>query len=473
MKRLLAMICAICALCQPFCGFAAPSGEAGGGAAREPSGVTITLVIPDPAEPAPPAEKQEAGGRKAPGAQEAPETPEAPGEPEAPETRAPQEAPAAEAYPSDVAETRENGGRQITKTYELGAGESPGAIPRGPFERDGWRYALADITRRETASAETREHAETATISTDTKDLEKILPQLPQTMEYAAEDGFAGILALDVASIAVETAGTKTSSYAMSVTREYPRLSASDASLVPKTVEDRGKTFALAGVEWKAGGAVAVDGEQIPEHYTAVATYTATGKSTKATGYSTSAVYRGTLARLSQGKTVYAAQFIGEEMPEPPETAAAPALPGASGENPRAGCGQEAAGGTAAAGTAPGASPEPAAAAPTPAPQADPAVAAAGAPPAATAAPPASGQEAALAENPQPAAEPSAPAESGAPGFAAAGACAPIAAAFLAAAVALAALFLAKRRAKRHEKNDHHASSPADSGDGGSPRPRG
>jgi hypothetical protein len=105
----------------------------------------------------------------------------------------------------------------------------------------------------------------------------------------------------------------------MSVTREYPRLSSNDTSLVPKQVEDRGKTYTLAGVDWRAGNNVTVDYDALPEYYTAIATYTATGTSTKVTGYTTTAVYTGTLAKLSQGKTVYTAYFEGAEIRTPPE----------------------------------------------------------------------------------------------------------------------------------------------------------
>ena len=138
-------------------------------------------------------------------------------------------------------------------------------------------------------------------------------------MEFAADDDFVGILTLDAASIKVETAGTKTTSYEMKVTREYPRLSTNDTSLVPKTVTENGKTYTLAGVDWRVGNYETVDYEQLAEYYTAYATYTATGSSTKVTGYVTTAIYNGTLAKLTQGKTVYTAHFLGEEIRTPLE----------------------------------------------------------------------------------------------------------------------------------------------------------
>jgi hypothetical protein len=246
-------------------------------------------------------------------------------EPEAEPEPAPTPSAGMKLYPMDVTEHFEGGRRQIVKTYELSPLDSPADIPQADFGLGGWNYSLTDILKHETANAETRDHKESVTLNTDTKELEKILALLAPTLEYKAEDGFAGILSLDAASIKVETAGTKTTSYGMKVSREYPRLSANDTSLVPKTVTENGKTYNLAGVDWKVGNYSTVDYEQIPDYYTAVATYTATGSSTKATGYVASAEYVGTLAKLSQDKTVYTAYFEGTEIRTPLEMAELPA----------------------------------------------------------------------------------------------------------------------------------------------------
>ena len=287
MKKLITILFSVCVLLIVTPALTAFAAEP----VSEQSNVTITVVMPD---------------AKQPGQTETPAPPK-------PET------PVIKVYPADVKELRDGGNWQIIKTYELNANEKPEDIPRESFERSGWKFTLTDIIRKETANAETREHTETVTLNTDTKELEKILPLLSQTMEYKAEDGFVGIISLDVSSIKVETAGSKTSSYTMSVTREYPHLSTNDTSLVPKTVTDRGTTYTLIGVEWRVGNYSTVDYERIPDYYTAVATYSATGYSTKVTGYIVTAVYNGTLAKMSQGMTYYTAYFLGEEIRTPLE----------------------------------------------------------------------------------------------------------------------------------------------------------
>jgi hypothetical protein len=59
---------------------------------------------------------------------------------------------------------------------------------------------------------------------------------------------------------------------------------------------------------------MAVDYDQLPVSYTAVATYTASASKTVVTGYVTTAEYKGTVSKLNQGLTVYTAYFAGTEI---------------------------------------------------------------------------------------------------------------------------------------------------------------
>jgi hypothetical protein len=229
-------------------------------------------------------------------------------------------------YPSDVSGALENGTRWILKIYELSENENPETIPREGFTRDGWRYELADILKKETAASDVREHIQTVTVGAESKDMADILPRLSQTLNYTSEDGYAGTLELDIASITVETAGTRNESFTASATREYPHLSSNDVSLVPKTVTDNsGRTLTLQSVDWRAGNTETVDYNALPEHYTAVATYTRTGTKTVVTGYVVTAEYKGELAKLISGKTVYTAYFEGTEISPTPEITPEPA----------------------------------------------------------------------------------------------------------------------------------------------------
>jgi hypothetical protein len=200
-------------------------------------------------------------------------------EPDAPEEPAPTPEPIPPApllYPTGIYEIPDN--RQIIKTYELDEWESPDGISRESFTRGSIKYSLSDITKAETAASDAREQTETVKLNTATNNTEAIIKQLAPTMEYSSEDGYMGVLALDVSSIKVVTAGSKTNTFEVSATREYPHLSSNDSSLLPKTITDDGRTLNLAGVEWSTQTAQTVDFDELPATYHATVTYTRHGQ---------------------------------------------------------------------------------------------------------------------------------------------------------------------------------------------------
>ena len=219
--------------------------------------------------------------------------------------------PEKQVYPVNVKENHGDGKREIIRTYELKSGEKPEDIPRESFTREGWLYELADITRRETTNTDTRNYTETVKIETATNDTAEILRRLESTVNYRSNDGYTGVLQLDIFSIKVEPAGTRSSSFAVSATREYPHLSSNDTSLIPKTITDNGRTLTLSNIDWRVQNTATIDYVQIPDNYTAVATYTGTGSHTVITGYITAAEYSGRISKTLAGKTVYTAHFIG------------------------------------------------------------------------------------------------------------------------------------------------------------------
>ena len=214
-------------------------------------------------------------------------------------------------YPVHVWESRENGRREIIRVYKLRENESPAHIPREPFERDGFRFELAEIVRREMPTYSTREHVEVIEVNTQTDDLATIIRLLSQTMEHLSEDGYFGTLSLDISSIEIESQGTTSSSHTARRTREFPHLSSADTSLIPRTVTENGRTYNLASVDWRPQSTTAIDYRQIATAFTAVATYTRTATSVQTIGYTTTAKYRGQVSRVSSGRTEFTAHFIG------------------------------------------------------------------------------------------------------------------------------------------------------------------
>ena len=202
-------------------------------------------------------------------------------------------------YPVEVTEYMEGDSSRLKKIYVLTPAGDPSLIPTEDFDREGQTYTLLDITRQDQGETDTRDYTETVTLESKTKDMDAILPQLTATLEVDTEEGYTGVLTLDTASIQVEAAGYSTSTRALTAARTYPNLSDADVSLIPKSIEDGGRTLELANVQWQEAG----------EFYTANATYTGTASSKYATGYTVTAEYSGEVSRTTNDTVTYAAVF--------------------------------------------------------------------------------------------------------------------------------------------------------------------
>ncbi len=234
-------------------------------------------------------------------------------------------------YPIAVEEyTAGDGGElRISKIYQLSLSDDPSLIPTGDFERGGRTYTLLDMTRKDEVGVDTQTYTETVTQPSDTDDLEKILQELDAEMEVTTEDGYAGTLRLDHTSVQVAVDGYKTSKRTLSATRSYPNLSEADVSLIPKSLEDKGKTLTLGDVKWSES--TEMDGEGNPiTRYTATASYTGTATSRYATGYTVTANYTGEVAKADCSVVTYTAIFGSESAQEEPEAPGADEKDGAN-----------------------------------------------------------------------------------------------------------------------------------------------
>lgn len=213
-------------------------------------------------------------------------------------------------YPTEVKEYANGEEMRLERTYLLSSADDPANIPVGDFDREGWHYTLLDVTRQETVKSDAKDYAETYTLDTDTKDMEKIMPQLAAERTVTTEDGYTGTLMLDTASIKVEAAGYNTSTRTVTAARTYPNLSDADVSFVPKSITDNGRTLELSDVQW----------QESEGFYLASATYTGKASSKYATGYIVTADYSGEVVRTTADDTVYTAVFSGTPIQTKTET---------------------------------------------------------------------------------------------------------------------------------------------------------
>ena len=190
---------------------------------------------------------------------------------------------------------------RIDKVYQLSLGDDPSGIPTEDFTRNG--------------RLDTQTHSETVTLASDTDKMDAILQRLEDEMEFTTEDGYTGVLRLDHTSVQVTTDGYASKTTSLSATRTYPNLSEADVSLIPKSINDKGRTLNLADVQWSS--AESTDGEgSVVTHYTATASYSGSATSRYATGYTVTANYTGEVSKTDCQLVTYTATFGSVEDPE-------------------------------------------------------------------------------------------------------------------------------------------------------------
>ena len=220
-------------------------------------------------------------------------------------------------YPISVEEytAGDSGELRINKVYQLSLDDDPGGIPTEDFTRGGRLYYLLDMTKKDEVGVDTKPYVHTITQTSDTNNMESVLQRLDAEMEVTTEDGYTGTLHLDHTTVQVTTDGYATKKGTVSASRTYPNLSEADLSLIPKTLEDKGRTLTLADVQWS--DSTQTDGEGNPIlRYTATAKYTGTTSSKYATGYTVSANYTGEVAKTGCDVVTYTATFGSVEAPE-------------------------------------------------------------------------------------------------------------------------------------------------------------
>ena len=96
---------------------------------------------------------------------------------------------------------------------------------------------------------ETQSLTQTETVESKNKEMETLLALLPQAKPVTTEDGFEGTLYLNLNTLRTGVTGYGSSSKTVKATRTYPNLSSADATHLPKTISDGGRTMTLQDVE--------------------------------------------------------------------------------------------------------------------------------------------------------------------------------------------------------------------------------
>jgi len=199
--------------------------------------------------------------------------------------------------PVNVETITQNGVLFIRKTYEVAPGFDPQTLVQ-PFEQDGYSFDAIEILGAEQPGEMlTRPATKIASTVSDTDKEADILPHFPAIIDFE-EDGYIGQLHLDGSTFKTEADRHESYTYSTNKQREIPGLDRNDPALIDR--EWNG--MALSGVTFAQGR----DGR-----YTATATYKGTARGERATGFVTTATYRGEISKTVPGNILYTVVYEG------------------------------------------------------------------------------------------------------------------------------------------------------------------
>lgn len=203
-----------------------------------------------------------------------------------------------------------NGQQRMVKTYVLSPDIDPETLKEPSFDYDGFTYTWAYTTKEDQPYLDTKTVTQTVTVESSTKDLSDILALLSPSLAY--DDGeYAGELALDHTTLSTEAAGYTTKYGSVTETKVIGNLDRNDMSYVPATTVKNGRTLSLSNVEWQVTGTALVGEALVPSQYQAVATYSASTSWQAATGFVTTAEYRGEVVSEGIESVTYTVVYTG------------------------------------------------------------------------------------------------------------------------------------------------------------------
>lgn len=213
-------------------------------------------------------------------------------------------------YPYSIQYEEQNGKPIIIKSFKLPVNVDPSTLIEEEWEEDGYRYTKTEILMDEPEQIiDERTIAEPIIFETEDDDPETIRAAIEPIMEYD-QNGYTGQLTLDYDSISTTATDTESYSYPIRKTIEVNNLPDNDYAYLSKKMDG----LTLQSADWELQSSVQRVDDLIPGTYTAYATYTGTGYGTRATGYTNTAYYTGTVKRISDGDVICSIVYRGEPL---------------------------------------------------------------------------------------------------------------------------------------------------------------
>ena len=136
------------------------------------------------------------------------------------------------------------------------------------FEDETYKYSLSETKKTGGNYTEKKNIETTKTITLNTKDTQKILSNLPATIDYN-EDEYIGKYILNTDNLDIKTNYNGYTEYLIEQNKSYSDLSRNDLDFIPKQILKNGTKLDLLKVDWKVQSTKFIGDYEVADKYIA------------------------------------------------------------------------------------------------------------------------------------------------------------------------------------------------------------
>ena len=176
------------------------------------------------------------------------------------------------------------------------------------FTKDDKQYVLESTNKLGGNVTDTIQIQTTKEVTTKSKNVEDILQELPQTIEYS-EDRYIGQYTIDVNSLETVSYYNGYSEYIVEETKQHFGLNKNDLSYIPKQIKKDGITLDLIKITWHEETTKLIGDNVVPDKYRAECYYASKKRADNPATYTTTVSYTGTATKVTENPFIYDIEY--------------------------------------------------------------------------------------------------------------------------------------------------------------------
>lgn len=208
----------------------------------------------------------------------------------------------------------QNNEKYNIKTYTVTADEEDKFLQslKDDYVVDGTKYILTDIKKDGGNELYKKEIVTSKQITTKTSNRERILNELPETIEYN-ENGYVGEYKINKDNMEIKSNYNGYTEYLIEENKQYSNLERNDLDFIPKQIVKDEVALDLLKTEWQVQTTKKIGDKEVADKYIANCYYSGKIKKDNPYTYTVTATYSGIAEKIEKKPYIYTVTYKVEE----------------------------------------------------------------------------------------------------------------------------------------------------------------